>query len=285
MRLRGSLLIAAFALAVAASCAFEDGLPFGEADFDVKAAFDPADRADAGGLVRTSKNYSVRVDQLTLDAGAVTLSMIPSGGETVDFDPADPPPGYTLCHNGHCHREDGALVSYDDVIAELAGEAGEGGFTLVRSAVAAIDLDADPAPVPLDDCPNDCELSEGTLSSLEVALAALSFTGHVFDQLTGDRARLPEAGVAVRFDAALTQTLLDLVAGKIEEGKKIGVRFDVDVVLPGALFDGIDWETELTGRNLTATVDLTASETIPAALDEAIGEHAEFSVDKSRYNP
>jgi len=41
----------------------------------------------------------------------------------VSFDPADPPEGYGLCHNGHCHKDDGTLPTYEQIEAELAGDA------------------------------------------------------------------------------------------------------------------------------------------------------------------
>ena len=32
-----------------------------------------------------------------------------------------PPPGYSLCHGGHCHTTDGGIESYEEIEAKLAG--------------------------------------------------------------------------------------------------------------------------------------------------------------------
>ena len=45
--------------------------------------------------------------------------------------PGKPPPGYTLCHNGHCHHPSGRLVPYAEIEAELAG-GGVGTAAVVR---------------------------------------------------------------------------------------------------------------------------------------------------------
>ena len=34
----------------------------------------------------------------------------------VVFDPRNPPAGYTKCHRNHCHREDGGVESYKQVM-------------------------------------------------------------------------------------------------------------------------------------------------------------------------
>ena len=39
--------------------------------------------------------------------------------EEVVFDPRKPPPGFTLCHRNHCHREGGGVASYSQVMAEI----------------------------------------------------------------------------------------------------------------------------------------------------------------------
>lgn len=39
--------------------------------------------------------------------------------EEVVFDPRNPPPGFTVCHRNHCHREGGGVASYSQVMAEI----------------------------------------------------------------------------------------------------------------------------------------------------------------------
>ena len=41
-----------------------------------------------------------------------------SSGEVV-FDVKNPPPGFTVCHRNHCHREGGGVASYQQVMQEI----------------------------------------------------------------------------------------------------------------------------------------------------------------------
>ncbi|MEE2788329.1 MAG: FKBP-type peptidyl-prolyl cis-trans isomerase [Myxococcota bacterium] len=41
------------------------------------------------------------------------------GKKEVVFDPRNPPPGFTLCHRNHCHREGGGVASYQQVMTEI----------------------------------------------------------------------------------------------------------------------------------------------------------------------
>jgi hypothetical protein len=130
-RLVRAALAAALGLALSA-CTFEDGRGWAtlrataEADLAIDLATD-AERAggDDATLV-TDQGHSVRVTTLTATVQAVLLYQAggSGGGSGAVFDPASPPPGYTLCHAGHCHATDGSLVSYEDIAAELAAPGG-----------------------------------------------------------------------------------------------------------------------------------------------------------------
>ena len=39
--------------------------------------------------------------------------------EEVVFDVKNPPPGFTVCHRNHCHREGGGVASYQEVMEEI----------------------------------------------------------------------------------------------------------------------------------------------------------------------
>lgn len=58
-------------------------------------------------------------DELLLSIDAVVLQSLSSA---VSFDPTSPAPPFTLCHNGHCHHEDGSLWSIDEIEVWLAGD-------------------------------------------------------------------------------------------------------------------------------------------------------------------
>lgn len=105
-----------------AACAFSPGQGWSTLDaVQLSAALEPGPARDLGDhTLLTDQGHEARLDILTAGLGQVRVETL-SGG-SVDFDPANPPEGYSLCHGGHCHAEDGSLVDYATIEAELAGE-------------------------------------------------------------------------------------------------------------------------------------------------------------------
>jgi hypothetical protein len=112
----------AWLLVLAAGCTFHDGDHFLTLDGTVSASFGTADRDAGDGWQRTNTELEVKLEEFRVEAS--TLELVTTGGGALGFDPAHPPPGYTLCHGGHCHADDGSLVPYDEVEAGLGGDDG-----------------------------------------------------------------------------------------------------------------------------------------------------------------
>ncbi len=111
-----SLLTIALLLA---GCTYEPGSPWGYLDAELQ--IDPV--SDSGDVEVISQ--SITLDEMQLRAPAEAAA----GAQ--DFDPSDPPPEFTLCHQDHCHHEDGYTVSYDDIAAGVGFESG-GQITAAR---------------------------------------------------------------------------------------------------------------------------------------------------------
>ena len=93
------------------ACTLEGGQPWGQVDFGVSVlSMDTAGRME-GNLIKTADNYGLEIETLTVEFAAVSAVQTTSAG--AGFDPAQPPEGYSLCHNGHCHSADGRLVAYE----------------------------------------------------------------------------------------------------------------------------------------------------------------------------
>ena len=106
-----------------AGCTFEAGGPFATLSASLRAGYVvPADRDAGDGWQRLSSDYQVRVTTVRLQLDDIQL--LAAGEGAASFDPSNPPAGYSLCHNGHCHSSDGRLVPYADIEAELAGASG-----------------------------------------------------------------------------------------------------------------------------------------------------------------
>ena len=143
---RSTSSILVVAAAMAASCAFNDGSGWGVAAVDFSSSFETDGRDVEPGVFRTAKNLQIQLSDLDVEYADVTLGM--SSESVGEFDPANPPEGFSNCHNGHCHADAGGIVEFADI--PLGGDAA---FTLIREVPAVVSLTDVPETVALcDDC-------------------------------------------------------------------------------------------------------------------------------------
>lgn len=272
MRSRSSVILA---VVLVSACTFQDGNPWGHANFDVSTSFDEAGRAQDGGL-KTSKDYLVKVDSLQMALISVSLNTTTANVSTA-FDPADPPQGYGLCHNGHCHSEDGRLVDYADIAAELAGATATGG-----SVVQEIDANVDvfnAASAPLGGCFNACDVERGFLQTVSLSTSALTVTGKVFDTRTPSR--LPDTGLTVTGSIPLDAVFSAVVTGEVGTEDPAGIDITVTLTLSAAMFDALDFAT----LQADGAVDLGGLPSDQqAALIEKVKEQISYQAAVSRYD-
>ena len=239
-----------------AGCAFDDGLPVGELRAYATAAFSPsAARLDSKGRLITSQDYAIQIDafELTYDALVGRMQQGPAIS-TATFDPANPPPQYSLCHNGHCHHEDGRLVDYDEIALELMST-GEGSADRLVSFYGgeALAVDSDAKTIAFRPCaPHGCPVEAGRLLSVELVLSRATLQGRVFDRRTGDDARLPPEGLALQLDLLGSAVFSTAVSVDFNENTSLGAELRVHHEISEKLFDRVDFQTELEGRQLTA---------------------------------
>jgi len=72
-------------------------------------------------LLPTGDGREVELTSALLTVVDATLQSLSGGGGGDSFDTSAPPEGFSLCHSGHCHHEDGSLWSYEEIEAWLAG--------------------------------------------------------------------------------------------------------------------------------------------------------------------
>lgn len=272
------LLLAAMGL-VAAGCAWHAGTGFGTLrPVELSAAFSPAaSRLDAQGRLKTDNGMRVALDALTLEVRALTVfsATAATGGSGGTFDPANPPSGYSLCHNGHCHRSDGALVAYEDIQAEMSGAKASETTVLSLPGLSAVDLLAGTASVPLGDATPSAMLAKGTWSRAILELSRLSATGSVTDPT--DEARL--SGETRAFTLSLAPSPLSRrLAVVIDRDAPDRVTIKGLVGVSETILDRLDW------RSLAlhpGTLDLTADATASAQLAENLAKST-FALDVTR---
>lgn len=243
------------------ACTFQPGGGFGRLDgFTADLRFEPGEARDLGGFkVLTDLGYEVQVDSMQLDLSAIELQEL-SGAPGVTFDPANPPEGYGLCHGGHCHAEDGSLVGYDEIIAELSGGSATWEPIVAASFDQPIDL--------LDGGPGELGqegllLPQASISRLEIAAVTLSGAAEV-------------AGLPYTWELPLSLPWSASVEVEIDRDQPEGLDVAVELLLPGTLFDGIDFAT-------VEDPDFTHSDDGPgqSIVEEALASFPTLAVTRS----
>lgn len=263
-------------LALVSGCAFDAGENFAVLEPTVEASYTPLPRRDAGdGYQALASDFQLRMDSGAVGLGSIDLLASSGGGGSTTFDPSSPPPGYTLCHNGHCHRDDGALVDYADIEAELGGG---GGSTTTTVANLPVQTEFDlltPETVGVT-CRPGCELGRTTLSRGRWSVTRLRMSGSVRD------GRVPArfaGALPFRFTAAATgaeATPVVLLTGDLDvpadRDNKPRVSLGLKLALTPTLFDAVDWSAATVGADGVVDLDAPANAAVRAALLEKVAQ-------------
>lgn len=267
---------AAVAVAALAGCAWGPGGGFATLQKAVTTQALPisADRLDEAGRWKTDNGYRLTVAEklVRVHIGAVTIDGAPSAAAvaaagSAAFDPANPPPGYSLCHGGHCHRADGALVDYADIQASLAG----GSASQAPPRLMALVPTTKVAFVPLGgeasldsfNCRTGadgaCEFGQGTAASSDLFVQGLQAYGQAaagpgLAALGGGSVEwvldLEMLTQPSAFRTGLTLRVIDRLG-------PAGFRFTGRFQVTERLFDGIQWD-RLAQAAAGATIKLEA---------------------------
>jgi hypothetical protein len=245
---RGTLPATFAALLACTACA--DGPGHGFATLEsatLHASFEPGVARDLGGAVLTNRGYQVSLEALELDVESISLEALEGAGSGALFDPSHPPAGYSLCHGGHCHADDGRLVEYADVEAELAG--GSASFEPIVTLRVAEAVALVPArELALHHFEPSGELPETTLRRIVVSAAAFRARGSILG------GALPASGtplfVELEGPFAFTRGLMLMVDRKGPEKLELRVRLGAR----GTLFDDLEL-AELAGAQGIRIVD------------------------------
>ncbi|WNG18897.1 hypothetical protein [Cystobacter fuscus] len=225
-------------------CAWEPGQGFAVVEPSVRVAYAPlSSRAASDGYQRLSSDYQVRLDSASMRLSGIELLASASGsGSGGTFDPARPPPGYSLCHGGHCHRDDGALIPYEQIAAEMGGG---GGSSAVVTLATEGPLDLLAPETRALGCSPECALPQTQVSQGRWSVAALRLVGTVRDsrvpaRFQGERAFVLELPTGTTTDApvAILTGAVDLPSDRTTPPE---AKLHLDLVLTAALFDPVDW--------------------------------------------
>ncbi|WP_163865637.1 hypothetical protein [Myxococcus eversor] len=257
-------------------CALDSGEGFAVLEPTVTASYVPVASRNAGnGFQRLASDYQVSLGSAALGISHVELVGGAGGGGPTTFDPANPPPGYSLCHNGHCHSDGGALVDYEDIEAELGG----GGSS--STLVAALHVDGEfnlltPETTPVE-CEPDCELSRTAISRGVWEVTSVTLTGVVRDSRATPRlAETPFRMTVVSEGGAEGEeaTPLFTLAGEVDvpsdREHKPRVKLALTLEVPPTVFDGLDWAALTPGADGVLDLGTVSNEAARKALFEEL---------------
>jgi len=122
------------------SCILPPGEGWVPIELNVQAVFESDGRIQENGRFKTSKNYEIEFGSVELLGLGFRLEALAAAQGLVVFDPQNPPEGYSLCHNGHCHSASGELVDYEDIQEELNLASGASGLALFQELLGPINF-------------------------------------------------------------------------------------------------------------------------------------------------
>lgn len=262
--LAGAGILAAAGVLGVAGCAWAPGAAFSEIRGGTLALQlpGPAGRMDEAGRWLTSNGYALAFEGGGLRVGTVSVALVGTAGAgtgagAARFDPSRPPSGYTLCHAGHCHRTDGALVPYSEVEAELIRGTGGAATTIADLVWDFRGVTISPGAKetrPLGRCDPDCLLGRGTIAGADLRLASVAATGTV----EASPGTPPLPGGKRTWTLALTglDALKGTVVRSVDRDAPASFSLDGTLAISDKLFDGLDWAALASGAG---TIDLRAS--------------------------
>ncbi|MEC9465765.1 MAG: hypothetical protein VX834_08280 [Myxococcota bacterium] len=189
-------------------------LPAGESwrslNMSLDVVFDPEARMQDNGRIKTSKNYEIAFNEWGVAGLGLSVEVVTDSAGAEVFDPINPPPGYSLCHNGHCHHDSGELVDYEDIQLELNQQSGGNTSALNQPFHGAVSYDSfterQSVSVALEACDDlygVCDIdAAGTILSVSLSVVRVSVDLTVFHPT-----KLPEEGVVMTLEIPVNQML------------------------------------------------------------------------------
>jgi hypothetical protein len=250
------------AVALSSACTLGPGRGFATLDaVELDARFEPGAARDVDGAVLTDLGYLVELDSFELEIDRFELQTLADSGESLRFDEANPPQGYDLCHGGHCHAEDGSLVPYEEIEAELAGGVAAFSTLATLPVERVVDL-REGEGLRLSRVEPSRELPEGHVRRAALHFTRVTLSGRVSEG--GLETPLPLT-VSLNVDARTTGAL-DLPIDRDAPGRFL---LQAELAFDGTLLDGIDFVNTAESVDIDDPDDERAARLIDALTDTA----------------
>lgn len=272
-------MLGLFTLLAASGCTFTDGEPYGLVSAKMTARYRERDDRDVGesGWQKLASELQIHLEEARLSVDVVQLIDPGTTAGGLVFDPANPPPGYTLCHNGHCHTDGGDLVDYEDIQAELAGGEGTSSTALALQSADQDLLAGQPQTLdcgpPGGDEAVECQLGAGYVSRVRATASRLEVRGLLRDGLATPRfdGTRPFEGTILLLptadddtSAGVLETAVDL---PLDDDSPSRIALDLSIVVSASLFDGLDADV-VAASAASETLSVDDDPSIRAAFSE-----------------
>ena len=224
-----------------ASCSFDDGEPWATASFDLTSSY-----SNSSDVYDTASSYEIKIEKLSLKLSE--MSLIAGGDAEISFDPANPPEGYSNCHNDHCHADDGTLPTYAEIELAISGASGGGGALISQTVESEVVLTGSSQSVKLGECSSSCVLEKAKIKTLELGVQSIEFDILVKDKSALNRLDGEEMKLSYKlsFDSLKMTKDMNLEIGRMSAS---AYRFNADLVLDLGFFDVIDYKMLKSGVN------------------------------------
>lgn len=261
------------------ACAFTPGHPWGDVEVELSAGFAPgAARLDEAGRLKTAKSWGVEIDELTAVVESVAVQQADPAQASVSFDPASPPPGFSLCHGGHCHADDGRLVTFAEVEATLAGADTAEAPGVVFAVDDEVALAATPValntPCPGTAAEGACLLERGPIIGVAIEVSAVRVVGTAFDLLETGEPRAPVEGIPFAIVLAPPAPFFGGLDAEAERFAPLHWRVTGHLAVAESLLDDVEFSTDLVDGALAPDVAAEAALTLveDSAFAPTIGD-------------
>lgn len=237
-------------------CTFQDGQPWGEVQSTLKINLAP--RLNDMMYWQTAQDTSFELTNFSMEVGAIRYLLIDES-EAIAFDPANPPPAYSLCHNGHCHHEDGRLVDYEDIQRELVQTTNQN--TVIQPFENVAKIKPGDNSIESKPCPNRCTLTQGILVALELDIIQINIEGKIH-QLSGQEV------TSYPFSATWTPktTPSKIINLPIDDEQDVNLQLAVELNILPNTFDDIKFEQFSPETSLQLGLQETFTSLIEARL-------------------
>ena len=229
-------------LLVVMGCALPAGHPWTVADIEAEVIWETQGRRGDDGLLKTAKNYRLDFQSIRLSAVHVQVEASIDGADT-SFDPSDPPEGYSLCHNGHCHNDAGELIDYEDIILEL-GSGDASSQVVTRKAREPIIVDSAQAQSahsmvlgPCDDPLGLCEVGPSDLRAMSLQLDSVAVKFRIVHDT-----HFPAPGIVLDVDVPMDSKLSSITAISLGTDGPQTVRLLARLAITPQIWDRLEFK-------------------------------------------